>query len=450
MGRSRLPNELLLICVLAMSNPAFGQSPAPTVPPQAVTAAPLAPLAPACELFGFETVRSSFRDGMIFQSADQKHQLRITGLMHNDFRVDANPGSASGIDTFLIRRARLGIEANVFDHYEFRFVPDWGNNRSVIQDAYLNIHYFDEVQLQIGKFRPQLGYERLIRARFLPVYERSLLDQLIPARDVGVMIHGQDLFGGCLDYSLSAMNGTFGGDLDPNNLRELIGRVALTPFAGEEFPEAWRHLQIGISASIGRQEELLAPSSLRTPGGIPYLTFAPGVRADGLQSRWTPEITYFHRSFGLATQYLRMDRSLKAGNGARPAVSFPFEGYYVLMTHFLTGETRTGYNQLIKPLRPFHPLHPLVEPGAWELVMRFSRLSVGDDIFSPSNGTLAAPAGYSPAATELSMGFNWYLNSMVRAQFNWEHAWYSRPIVLGSGVSYQRTNAALFRVQIMF
>ena len=43
--------------------------------------------------------------------------------------------------------------------YEFRFVPDWGNSRSVIQDAYLNIHYFDELQFQVGKFRPTVGYE---------------------------------------------------------------------------------------------------------------------------------------------------------------------------------------------------------------------------------------------------------------------------------------------------
>lgn len=438
----------LTLGALGWSSSAGAQTPS-----LATLAAPITPT-PAGEfggdLFGFDVVRSSFRDGMIIHSADQEHQLRVTGLLHSDFRVDANPGSAGGVDTFLVRRARLGIEANVFDHYEFRFVPDWGNNRAVIQDAYLNIHYIDEMQLQGGKFRPPIGYERLIRARFVPTYERSLLDQLIPARDVGVMIHGQDLCGGRIDYALSAMNGTFSGDVDPNKLRELIGRVAFTPFPGEEFPEVWRHLQLGISGSIGKQGEPLAPSPLRTPGSIPFLTFAANVRGDGLQTRWTPEITYFHGPLGLVAQYYRMDRELRATNGLTPVVAIPFEGYYVLLTHFLTGESRSTYNEVTKPLRPFDPRDPLTSPGAWELVVRLSRLRVGEDIFLASNGPLAVGSTSSPAATELTVGFNWYLNSLVRVQFNWEHAWYPRPVTLGSGNSYLRTNAALMRLQIMF
>ena len=53
-------------------------------------------------------------------------------------------------------------------------------------------------------------------------------------------------------------------------------------------------------------------------------------------------------------------------------------------------------------------------------------------------------------ATEMTLGLNWYLNSMVRMQFNWEHAWYHNPITLGTNAVYRQTDAALVRFQIIF
>ncbi len=400
-------------------------------------------------LFGFPPASPSFKDGVVLHSQDNQHQVRVTGLLQADYRAYPNPGDAADIDTFLVRRARLGIEANVFKNYELRFVPDWGNGRSLIQDAYINIHHFDEVQLQIGKFRPPVGYERLIRARFMPLFERSMLDQLIPARDTGIMLHGQDLFGGRLDYAISAMNGEMNSDVDSNKLRDLIGRVAVTPFHGESFPEILRQIQVGISGSTGKQESALAPNVLRTPGSIPWLTFASSVRADGTRTRWTPEVTYFYRSFGFAAQYLHMSQEVRA-SAVGPIVNIPFDGYYLHGTYLLTGEQRTSYNQVVTPNRPFDPRHPLASPGAWELVGRFSHLQVGEQIFLPGSLRLADPNSNSAAASELSLGFNWHLNSQVRMQFNWEHAWYRTPIKLGTQAFFGQTNAALVRFQISF
>lgn len=399
--------------------------------------------------FGLTPAWTAFKDGFVLHSIDQRHQVRITGQLQADYRIYPNPGDSADIDAFLVRRARLGIEANLFDHYEFRLVPDWGNNRSVIQDAYLNIHHLDEVQLQIGKFRPPVGYERLIRARFMPTYERSMLDQLIPARDMGVMLHGKDLLGGRIDYALAVMNGEIASDQDSNKLRDLLGRVAVTPFHGNGFPECLQQLQVGISGSTGKQETAMAPNPLRTPGSIPWLTFASTVRADGPRTRWMPEMTYFYRSLGLTAQYLHMNQEMRS-NATAPVVNIPFDGYYFLATYLITGEQRTAYNQLITPLRPFDVRHPLAAPGAWELVARFSHLQLGEQIFLPGNLNLANPKNSSAGASELTLGFNWYLNSLVRLQANWEHAWYRSPINLGANASFRQTNAVLVRVQIIF
>src|SRR6266404_9145286 len=77
---------------------------------------------------------NAFKDGFIVHSNDDKHQLRITGQIQADARVYPRHSDFTDNDTFLVRRARLGIEATVFDYYEFRFLPDWGNNKSVVQD----------------------------------------------------------------------------------------------------------------------------------------------------------------------------------------------------------------------------------------------------------------------------------------------------------------------------
>ena len=111
----------------------------------------------------------------------------------------------------------------------------------------------------------------------------------------------------------------------------------------------------------------------------------------------------------------------------------PFDGYYVQATYLLTGEERTGYNQAISPLRPFDPRCGRAGPGAWELTARVSRLRVGDEVFAPGNARLADPAAVSNEATEMTLGFNWYLNKQVRVQFNWEHAWFGRPVRLAPG-----------------
>ena len=69
------------------------------------------------------------------------------------------------------------------------------------------------------------------------------------------------------------------------------------------------------------------------------------------------------------------------------------------------------------PLQAFDPRHPLSNPGAWELVGRYAWLDVGSVVFAPGAARLADPAKYAREASELTLGFNWYLNAMVRVQF---------------------------------
>ncbi len=407
--------------------------------------------------------------GFILRSSDDKFLLRVTGQIQSDYRAFVDGTDYTDIDTFLIRRARLGIEADMFTYYEFRLLPDFTNAQAPgvtasprLQDAYANVRYWDAFQVEVGKFKQPFSYEQLIQDRFVPIMERSLIDQLVPSRDEGLMIHGQKLLGDRLDYGISVSNGEINGDFDSSELKDLNGRIAVRPLNSADLWPVLRGLQLGIAGTTGVQQEPVSPNALRTPATVLWFQFNPAVRADGLRNRWSPEVAYFYGPLGLAAQYFHQEQRLRPaffGPGSQFVVDVPFEGFYVMGTLLLTGEERQmTYSLPVIPLHPFNPCHPCACAGAWELVARVSRLTVGDEAFTPfstsrtSTVSLADPTRFSSGATEMTLGFNWYLNAWARVQFNWEHAWFDDPVRLGPGPGglLKHQDSLLSRFQIIF
>jgi phosphate-selective porin OprO/OprP len=360
--------------------------------------------------------------------------LRLTGQIQADYRSYLLPGDQTDVDTFFLRRARFGLEADLLKYYEFRFLPDYGQGKTAIEDSYLNLHYWDALQFEVGKFKQPVSYEQLIQDRFVPTVERSMIDQLVPARDVGVMVHGQKLFGDRLDYALAISNGEINGDFDVNDPKDFNARIAVRPFNDDCLPPVLHRLQVGVSGGFGTEQEPINPSSLHTPLQVLWFQFNPTVRADGARTRLTPELSYFDGGLGLAAQYYHEDQQMRpaaTGPTYRFRTDVGFEGFYVLATYLLTGEERTTYSEAVVPLRPFDPLHPIACPGAWELIGRVSRLELSPDVFAPGPARLADPTRFSRGASEATFGFNWYLNRFVRMQFNYEHSWFDDPVQLG-------------------
>lgn len=444
-------------------------------------------------------------EGFFLRSNDRKYTLRFTGQIQADYRSFFDGADQTDIDTFLVRRARLGIEANMFDYYEFRLLPDFTNAQAPgvvgnprLQDAYMNVHYWDAFQVEAGKFKQPFSYEQLIQDRFVPTMERSLIDQLAPARDEGVMVHGQKLLGDRLDYAFSVSNGEINGDFDQNDRKDVAGRVVVRPFRGDWAPGFLQYLQLGVSGTAGYEQEIMSPNPLKTPSTIPWFRFSTGtvpfvrangtplaannpvvnnnVFANGIRTRWSPELSWFYRGFGLAGQYLWEHQRVQTGQTVitvantgfvSPTASseIPFTGYYVLATLLLTGEERTTYSAPIAPRRPFDPARPFSFSGAWELVARVSRLDLDQDVFTPTvfrTGAganaetarvfFADPTQFSPGCTEMTLGFNWYLNKWVRVQVNYVRSWFDHPVLLGPGPRglLQHDDAVLSRFQVIF
>src|SRR5437870_1398498 len=52
--------------------------------------------------------------GFILRSSDDRFNLRITGQIQGDYRAFLDGRAYTDIDSFLVRRARLGIDADIF------------------------------------------------------------------------------------------------------------------------------------------------------------------------------------------------------------------------------------------------------------------------------------------------------------------------------------------------
>jgi phosphate-selective porin OprO and OprP len=432
----------------------------PPEPPPAYN--PLGPEGQRTELFPSTTINSGpfagwRTNGLYIESADKAFSFRLTGQIQTDYREFLRTKDRTDIDTFLLRRARFGLEATVFKYFDFRLLPDFGQGQAIDQDAYLNIHYWSDVQFEVGRFKQPISYEQLIQDRYVPTLERSLIDQLVPARDLGAMVHGEDVFAGRLDYAASISNGEINGNsTDLNNHKDVDGRIAIRPLNQPDNWEWVRYFGIGVSGGFGIEQEPMNPLTLRTPDTVPYFVFNSTVRADGLRTRLCPELTYFYGPFGFLAEYYEEHQDLRpsaTGAGAHFLEDVPFRGYVFLTSAFLTGETRTTYSQQIFPVHNFDPCHPCSCPGAWELVARVSHLDVGDIVYSPGAAALANPATTANVATEYTLGVNWYFNGFVRMQFNYEHDMYNRSVLLGTSVANNelRTQDSLFtRFQIIF
>jgi phosphate-selective porin OprO/OprP len=402
---------------------------------------------------------AGWNEGFFVQNADKSFMLRITGQLQADYRAYVDRPDTTDIDTFLIRRARLGIEATMFDYYEFRLLPDFAGSSAGTQitDAYMNVHYVDEFQFEAGKFKQPLSYEQLIQDRYVPFMERSMIDQLVPARDVGVMIHGRKLFEDQLDYAVALSDGEINGNgsngIDTNNGKDLNARVVFRPF---NTPDGGflRHLQFGMSGGWGVENEALNtttnPITYKTPATVPWFSYNAGVTADGLRTRLSPELSYFYRSFGFAAQYYQEEQKLSPSAASPIIENVQINGFYVMGSYLLTGEQRSDYSEQIAPLRNFDPHCPCCCPGAWEVLYRVSRLEVDNNVFQAGAGNLANATKYSPGATESTLGINWYLNKWVRTQFNWEHAWFDNPVALGTAPNINAKDQDTLYVRLQF
>jgi phosphate-selective porin OprO and OprP len=367
--------------------------------------------------------------GFSVASADGQNQLKLRGVMHLDGRFFESDDPEGLTDTWQATRVRPIVEGTLGGIYDFRFTPDFGQGRTVIQDAYVTARFKPALQVTAGKFKAPVGLERLQSATDIRFVSRAFPTSLAPNRDIGLQVAG-NVLGDRVNYAVAWGNGSNDGgssetfaDVDVNDDKEWSGRVFTLPF-GESDNFALRGLGLGIAGTYtsqtGTSAQTLLPT-FRTPAQSPFFRYRTGATptlADGDRTRIAPQFYYYVGRFGLLGEYTTVSQDVTrtvAVNNVR-SDSLDTTAWQLQASWFLTGEEES--------FRGFKPnnVFSLADHtwGAFELVARYHELDPDDDAFVGGAASFADPAVSARKATAYGLGLNWYLNENLKWVLNYE------------------------------
>ena len=215
-------------------------------------------------------------EGFSLSSPNHDYNINFGGIIQGDGRFFTSGEDKNGGSTFFLNRVRPIITGSVAKYYNFNITPDFGQGKVTLQDAYLNITYFDYASLRTGKFKAPLDLERLQSDRDLEFSERSEIQNLVPNRDTGADLHGR-LLNGLVFYDAALMNGVPNNtaadttDIDNNDGKDFVGRIFTTPFELSE--NRWlKGLGFGFGGSYG-DERGTTTSTYKTYGMSTWFTY---------------------------------------------------------------------------------------------------------------------------------------------------------------------------------
>jgi phosphate-selective porin OprO/OprP len=368
-------------------------------------------------------VKAAWKDGF-WIDYDRGFKLRVGLILQYDGRFFVDDSAETHTDQFAFRSTRLDLAGTVYDHYDFRFMPDFAGGKVVVQDAYFDVHYCDYFKLRFGKMKVPFGLERLQDEKSTTFTERGLPTQLAPNRDLGVQAFGE-LGGGTLTYQLGLFNGVAdggSGDGDVSSDKEGAARVFVRPFANG--PDVVKDLGFGGAVTYGDKHGHLASpdvGSFRTPGQTTFFQYKVGtttadtVLADGRHWRATGQAYWYTGPLGLLGEYVRSRQHIELAGRHDLA---DLEAWQLLVQWVITGEHAS-----------YKSVRPKGKYGAFDVAARVGELRVVD-AGTLDNG-FADPTKSARRAWSAGIGGDWFANRVVRFVLDVDRTWYTRGAKVG-------------------
>ncbi len=427
---------------LTVSGPAAVPTPAAVTAPALVT-----PVLDAAEVNALIDARlaarkdtAGWKDGFFIQTPDAKSKLKIGGFTQFDGRFFVADSKDPHTDTFGFRSIRPDLQGTLFEHFDFRLLPDFAGARVVLQDVYADVHYGDAVKVRFGKFKVPFGLERLQGETQTLFVERGLPTQLAPNRDLGVQVFGE-LANGRVAYQVGVFNGVAdgqSGDADVSDDKEAAARVFVKVGAG---------LGVGVAGTYGDKSGTVATPDVptfKTQGQTTFFACKTGttlmdtVVADGRHWRATGQASYYAGPVGVLGEFVRSVQHVGLdGTNVRVVI----DAWQLAAQYVLTSDAAT-----YKSVTPVHPLDPSKGYwGAFDVGARLGELRLRDsEVFAEG---LADQARSARRAWSAGGGVNWYPNRNFRFVLDYERTWY---VLGGKDGDKPSENSLVGRVQTVF
>jgi hypothetical protein len=150
------------------------------------------------------------------------------------------------IDTFRIRRARLGMAGNVAPRIGWSIGGEFSGTPA-LRVAFVLFRISPHFNVRVGQATPPSGLERGTSPLTAELIERSRLTlQLTNGLDMGMTIMSETPIRRWVGYAVSVVNGTGFNRIDDNRAKDVVGRLRVTP-------PAVPGLIINVSGATGEQ-----------------------------------------------------------------------------------------------------------------------------------------------------------------------------------------------------
>jgi phosphate-selective porin OprO/OprP len=378
---------------------------------------------------------SGYKDGFILAASDGSSKLYIGGIAQFDGRLFVDDNPDPGADQFYFQTLRIDLRGTIFDHYDFRFLPDFAGGKLVVQDAYVDTRYSDALKIRFGKTKVPFGIERLQNETSTVFAQRGLPTNLVPNRDLGVELFGE-LARGALAYQVGIFNGVAdgaSGDGDLTNGKEAAARVFVRPWAQSGI---WWLANLGAGGAVtyGDKDANVAQPDTpqwKTPAQSTIFQYADTVVADGLHWRATAQGTWYAGPLGLLGEYVRSTQHIVL-NGTHERVAA--SAWQAVGQWVITGEDAT-----------YNSVSPAHRYGAFDVVGRVEHIGLDDDhVFDAG---FADPTKSVQSAWSSGVGADWFANRAFRAVIDLERTWFE----LGAKSGNRATETSIeARVQLAF
>jgi phosphate-selective porin OprO/OprP len=279
-------------------------------------------------------------------------------------------------------------------------------------DWRLDIPFFKNSVMSIGKQKEPISMERLTGMVFLPWQERSAVaDAILPSRNVGIVWNGNspEKYS---SWAFGVFNDWFDADQDfSDSASQFVGRLTWVPFRTEDESNLL-HLGLGYRYSDAKEGFRFRsePEFNKSPVFVDtaFGNDVANLPADKVET-YNLELSWRKGPFWLASEYFRT--AVK-----NPALEDPvFDGYYVSASWILTGEMRL-YNKKNGLFRPV-PISRTVYQngkGAWEISARYSDVNLTDGKVEGGDVQIG------------SLGLNWWLTPFFSLGVNYRYIWNSQ------------------------
>ena len=382
--------------------------------------------------------------GLQLRAEDGRVFLRFRAWLQADYRGTLGEDAATNSTTasipsgFTLRRSRVIVDAQVAPGIAVRLSPDFGGTRVQLEDAFVDFGLSRSLWLRAGRQRVPFGVERERFITEIPTPERSLVSQLTPNRDVGVVATG-DLPGGRLSVTVGVQNGVpdgQSGGTDVNDGKDLIGRLSVMPRLRSRAGVA-QGVRLVIGGTVGTQAGAVGDPQLptySTSSGQPFFRYAaatelaPTVAAEGSRRRLGAAVVVHEGRAGVLAEAIEVRQRVQRGSGAATIAQ---RGWLAMGLWSLTGEP-SGVGGLT-PARPFAPRRG--QWGAVQLVGRVSRLSIGTEAFP----TFADADVSARRATAWAIGANWFWTRQSKLQWSYEETRFQGGAAAGTNRPTDRT-----------